>query len=105
MTGPVMAILLTLVVHLVGFVLLFALMGREFLDVFRSNGGGPNRDDWPEPEPEPLAPAPSGGGLPLPDAVPASVRLREPGRLSDHHPRRPRRPDHAPEPQRTPERV
>lgn len=104
MTGPVMAILLTVVVHLVGFALLFALMGREFLDVFRS-GGGDHRGDWPEPEPEPLAPAPSGGGLPLPDAAAAPVRLREPGRLGEHYPRRPRRPDHAPEPQRTPDRV
>ncbi len=71
-------------------------------------------DSWPPPSedggggggnmrPEPPAPVrPRGGGLPLPDAVPARVRLREPGRLADHRPRRERRPSR--EPVRTPVR-
>ncbi len=104
MTGPVAAILLTIVVHLVAFVLLFAMMGSEMREWFAK----PKHDDGDDgfwPEPEPAAPAPSGGGLPLPDAEQAPVRLREPGRIAEQYPRPPRRPDHAPEPVRTPERV
>lgn len=47
---------------------------------------------------------PRGGGVPLPDAIPARVRLRGPGRLGDMLPRFDRRPTHAPEPVRTPVR-
>src|SRR5437764_1194539 len=39
-----------------------------------------------------------GGGLPLPDAKPARVRLREPGGLADRLPRAPRRRPREPEP-------
>jgi hypothetical protein len=55
----------------------------------------------------PLPPSgPRGGGLPLPDAIPARVRLREPGRLADLLPGRARRPAHvpAPSPSRAPAR-
>jgi hypothetical protein len=45
---------------------------------------------------------PSSGGLPLPDAVPARVRVRSGERLADLLPGRERRPAHAPAPQRTP---
>lgn len=38
-----------------------------------------------------------GGGLPLPDAVPARVRLREHSRLHELIPRRQRRPTREPE--------
>jgi hypothetical protein len=41
-----------------------------------------------------------GGGVPLPDAAPARVRLREPARLADLLPDRSRRP--AREPGRSP---
>ena len=105
MSGPVAAILLTLIVHVVAFVLLFALCGQSMLEVFRTPRY--DDDDWGEPpagDPE-TTPPPSGGGLPLPDAEQAPLRLREPGRLAERYPRRPRRPDHAPEPVRTPERV
>ena len=62
-----------------------------------SDGGG-GQHVPPAPQP------PSGpGGLPLPNAEPARVRLREPGRLADLLPRRPRRP--AREPEREPTRV
>ncbi len=107
MSGPVAAILLTVIVHIVAFVLLFAMMGRDILDFFRSGGGGGGGGGggpWPDPEPV-IDPGPSGDGVPLPDADPATVRLREPGRIAERYPRRPRRPDHAPEPQRAPERV
>jgi hypothetical protein len=58
-------------------------------------GGGQRLPRRPEPKPGP-------GGLPLPNARPARVRLREPGRLADLLPRRPRRPAREPERQPTP---
>jgi hypothetical protein len=58
------------------------------------------------PEIEPALPRrPSGGGLPLPDAIPARVRLREPaplGHLIGHPERRPVR--EPAQPRRVPER-
>jgi hypothetical protein len=51
--------------------------------------------------PRPQAPSgPRPGGVPLPDAGPARVRLREPARLADLLPARDRRP--AREPERAP---
>ena len=100
-TGPVLALALTLLVHVVGMVVLIALMGGDILDVFRSrpadfgDGGEPPADD-PAP-----APQGGGGGLPLPDAEQAAVRLREPGRLGERYTRPARRPEH--EPARTPQ--
>lgn len=102
MNGPVLAILLTFVVHVVGMGVLISLMGHEVIDMFRSR---PRREggDGGEPAPDPVpAPTPSGGGLPLPDAVQTAVRLREPGRLADGYDRPARRPEH--EPVRTPQR-
>lgn len=54
----------------------------------------------------PRAPTgPRDGGLPLPDARPARVRLREPGRLADLRPGRERRPAREPgQPRRVPSR-
>lgn len=62
-------------------------------------GGGNDRlgPDAPQPDPRP-------GGLPLPDAVPARVRLRGPGRLADLTPPAERRPSHPPVPSPTPAR-
>jgi hypothetical protein len=53
------------------------------------------------PQTPPPAPERPRGGVPLPDAEQARIRLREPGRLGDHLPRRERRPVR--EPQRTPQ--
>lgn len=64
------------------------------------DGGGGNDRVSPQPESGP----PSGGGLPLPDAVPARVRLRGPGRLADLVPPRERRPSHPPTPSPRPVR-
>ena len=103
MTGPVAAILLTLIVHVIAFGLLFSLCGRQMLEFFR---GDPYGDDWggEPPAGDPVTtPPPSGGGLPLPDAEQAPVRLREPGRIGERYGRPARRPEH--EPARTPERV
>ena len=41
---------------------------------------------------------PSPGGLPLPDALPTRIRLRQPARLGDLTPKRDRRPAHRPRP-------
>jgi hypothetical protein len=57
-------------------------------------GGGGGNDRAGD---RPRAPAPT-GGLPLPDAVPARVRLRDHRRLAELYPATPRRPEHAPEP-------
>jgi len=95
-SGPALAILLLTLVHFGAFALLFwHLAGREIFSVFRigpdGNGGGGAG--------APTTPGDDGdrdGGLPLLGAAPAPVRLREPGRLAEGYPRRPRRPEHAP---------
>jgi|SRR5215217_7443409 len=62
-------------------------------------GGGGGNDRLPgRPKSSPP------GGLPLPDAVPASVRLRSHERLRDLTPRRERRPAREPVPARRPVR-
>jgi hypothetical protein len=97
-TVEVLALTLTVVVHVIGAgVLVWALLDGDGID-WRSFW--PRDDDgrWKRGDglPEGPAPVPS-GGLPLPDADPSAVRLREPGRLGDAHPRPVRRPAHAPE--------
>ena len=52
-------------------------------------GGGLHR-------PSPDAPMRPRGGIPLPDAQPAHIRLREPSRLGDLVPHRERRPTREP---------
>jgi hypothetical protein len=94
--------------HLLGFgfaaVLLLPLLRDErIVPIARGeeedDGGGGNDRVRPNPQP-----GPRGGGVPLPDAVPARVRLREPGRLADLLPQPRRRREHAPlpTPTRTP---
>jgi|SRR5579884_3528273 len=58
-----------------------------------SDGGG-GGNVLPEP---PVPVRPRGGGLPLPDAAPARVRLREPAKLGDLTPPPERRPAHEPD--------
>ena len=85
------ALLLVFVVHLIGGVLLvWALLDADTRSGWRRRWGrgGPG-DDGPGPQPD-LA------------ADQSAVRLRGPGRLADAHPRPPRRPDHVPEPARSP---
>ncbi|HEX8205971.1 MAG TPA: hypothetical protein VF587_07940 [Solirubrobacteraceae bacterium] len=102
MTGPVVSILVLTVVHFAAFGALFwHLAGREIFGTFRI---GPDDDDRRrfDPPPRPPDDGDRRGGVPLPDAAPAPVRLREPGRLADGYPRRTRRPEHVPgEPVRT----
>ncbi len=96
------SILLLTLVHFAAFALLFwHLAGSEILSTFRigpDDDGGGESPDGPAPEPG----GDRDGGVPLPDAGQAPVRLREPGRLADAYPRRSRRPDHAPAPEREP---
>lgn len=61
-----------------------------------SDGGGGLRPRLPRSPTRPK------DGLPLPDAQPSRIRLREPGRLADRIPAHQRRP--AREPERTPVR-
>ena len=99
MSGPVLAIILTLVVHLIGGALLiWALAGDDLLKMFSTK---PQDDGGlPPPPPRPEDPAGPRDGLPLPDAAPARFRLRGPHRR--RRSTRPRRPQHVPE--RTPQR-
>jgi hypothetical protein len=57
------------------------------------DGGGGNDRLRPTP-----SDGPRGGGIPLPDAQPARVRLRDGRRLADLRPRVERRPAHLPAP-------
>jgi hypothetical protein len=104
MAKEVIALALTLVVHILGAFMLIGVL-------IRGNEGGDPRDWWPHdddggpPRGGDDAPdGPSGGGnaLPLPDAARSGVRLRDADRIADGYPRRPRRPVHVPE--RVPER-
>ena len=101
MTVELAAILLTLIAHVVGACVLiyFLLDGEDFdwhvlwpRDDDGRGGPGPEGEGPDEPD---------GGGvlapLPLPEAAPSAVRLREPGRIGDGHPRPARRPEHTPE--------
>ena len=102
--AQIAALAITFVVHVAGAAcLVWALMGDR--------GFGGLRDWWnddgsdpPPPEPREPDPRPSGPGLalPLPHSAPSDVRLREPGRIGDAHPRPARRPH---QPERSPERV
>jgi hypothetical protein len=97
----ILAIGLTLFVHVVGLVALVWMLVLEPED--RPDW----RDWWPrdaDDGPREPSPAPRGGNVPLADAVPSAVRLRQPARVADAHPRPGRRPAHPPErvPERTP---
>ena len=76
--------------HLLGLVCVAVLI----IPALREGPGVPPRNDsgsddgggW-GPKAPPKPPAPPRGGIPLPDAVQASLRLRDHGRLADQHPR------------------
>ena len=106
MSGDVQLLLLIAGIHVFGFGAVAVLMLPALRDGWNLPPGGGDSDDGGGrgPKVPPIAPvAPSGGGLPLPDAVPARVRLREHGRLADLLPARERRPAH--DPARTPRRA
>lgn len=98
----VVALALTFLVHVIGAAILVWAMLDDGRDWRFWHGWWP--DDG-EDRPEPEAPSPVGGdGLPLPDALPARVRLRGHDRLADAIPAPVRRPEHVPVPEREPER-
>ena len=103
--AQIAALAITFLVHVAGALcLVWALLGdRGFgglRDWWNDGGEGPPPPEPPDPEP----PRPSGTGLKLPlsDALPSDVRLREPGRIGEGYPRPARRPH---EPVRRPERA
>jgi hypothetical protein len=88
---------LHLVMFILGAVLLLPCLKDErpapWAQEDEDDGGGGNDRVRGEP---PRGPRP--GGIPLPDALPARVRLRGPSRLGDLLPASERRPAHAPAP-------
>ena len=105
MGGQQAAFLLVGVSHVLGAVLFIWMLTR-------AGGAAPGRGFWfgPDPGDDPIPPqddpiAPGGAALPLPYAQASDVRLRGPGRLADARQLPSRRPEHAPEPARTPDRT
>jgi hypothetical protein len=107
MPGDVAIVLLVGGLHLAGFLcatlLLFQGLRAQPSEVHspareegEDDGGGSDRTRPRQPS------GPRGGGLPLPDAVPARVRLRGPATVGMLAPRSRRRPAHAPRPRRVP---
>lgn len=107
MSGDAQLMLMIAGMHLLGLVCAAVLI----LPALRDNPDFPPRrsdpgsdDGWGRGhDPRPSPPDPPRGGIPLPDAAPAPVRLRDHRKLSERLPRRERRP--AREPDRTPVRT
>lgn len=104
MSGDAQLMLMIAGMHLLGLVCAAVLL----IPALRANpepprSSGPGSDGGGgSPRRPPVPPEAPRGGIPLPDALPARARLREPGRLAERVPRRERRP--AREPARTPPR-
>jgi len=105
MSGDAQLMLMIAGMHLLGLVVAAALILpalRDRPDIPPGSEGGSDGGGGRGPS-HPLAPPTGpGGGLPLPDAAPARVRLRDHRTLADHLPRPERRP--AREPEREPVR-
>lgn len=106
MSGDAQLMLMIAGMHLLGLVFAAVLI----LPALRDNPDLPPRNDsgsddgWGRgPGEPPTPPAPPRGGIPLLDADPAGVRLRDHRKLPEHLPRRERRPVR--EPDRTPVRT
>jgi hypothetical protein len=98
------ALALVFVVHVIGgLALVWALLDDDTRAGWRRRwfGGGEDERDPTPPAPRP-APVVAPPPLPLSASDPARARLRGPGRLGDLHPPAQRRPDHVPQPARTP---
>ncbi|MGA2013244.1 MAG: hypothetical protein ABSH51_22280 [Solirubrobacteraceae bacterium] len=106
MTDGVQLILWIAGVHLIGLVGVAVLLFPALKDnpIRPERPDSDDNDGWGRgPRRPPSKPEPPRGGIPLPDAVPARVRLREHGRLGERLPGRERRPIR--EPARTPSRT
>lgn len=102
-----LALVLTFGVHVVGAaILVWALIDRDDQDATSWRDWWPRDGREPEPPVAPAGPSGTGAATPvLPDAMPSPVRLREPGRISEHKGAPARRPVHPPAPERpVPER-
>ncbi len=107
MSGEYQLLLMIAGMHLLGLACVAVLLILAFRQGSEEPRGQTDRgsdDGWgnkpqrpPEPSDRPW------GGVPLPDAAPAAVRLRDERRLADSLPRPERRP--AREPERTPVRT
>src|SRR3954469_17321190 len=96
-------ILLLTGVHALGLALLCGMLWLSFRADDNSYGDDDGEGGWDNDRTGPEdSRGPRDGGLPLPDAKPARVRLREPGRLAELLPRPERRG--SPEPERVPVR-
>jgi hypothetical protein len=106
MSGEAQLLLMVAGMHLLGLGCVAMLMIpalRDSPDSPPSSDSGSD-DGWGRgPRRPPKPPEPPTGGIPLPDAVPARVRLRDHEKLGDLLPPRERRP--AREPERTPIRT
>jgi hypothetical protein len=107
MSGQIELLLTVAVVHLLGLgcvvvLLIGAFRGDDPPPPWQSDSG--SDDGWGNEPRNPRRPSDvPWGGLPLPDAEPSRIRLRDHERLGDRLPRRQRRPSR--EPDRTPVRA
>jgi hypothetical protein len=88
----VLALSLTVLVHVIG-------MGALVWALLLDDDSRPDWRGWWPGDDDPADPGPSGppgGDLPLPDAEPSTVRMRESGRLADRRRWPVRRPEHPP---------
>lgn len=107
MSGDVQLMLMIAGVHALGLACVAVLMLpalREPPDSPPRSSGSDSDEGWGRgPRNPPKPPEPPRGGIPLPDAIPARVRLRDHRRLADILPPRERRPVR--EPSRRPVRT
>ncbi len=101
MSGEAQLLLIVAGVHLLGLACVGILMIPALRDVPEPPGSSSDSgsdEGWGRgPRRPPKPPEPPRGGIPLPDAVPARVRLRDHDKLGDHLPQRERRPAREPE--------
>ena len=107
MSGDYQLLLMIAVMHLLGLacvVVLIVVAMREHDDDMRGHGETGSDDGWGNEPRRPRQPSDRPwGGIPLPDAKPSRLRLRDHRKLLDLLPRRERRPSR--EPERTPVRT
>jgi hypothetical protein len=109
MTGDVQLLLWIAGVHLLGLGCVAVLLIPALKDPPAPNrrSEGESDEGWGRgPKTPPKPPKPPRGGIPLPDATPARVRLRDHSRLAERLPRRERRQTREPTPRpiRAPQR-
>ncbi len=91
MAGDAQVLLWIAGVHLLGLACVAVLLLPALRDTpqpQKRHTDGESDDGWGRgPKLPPTPPAPPRGGIPLPDAIQSSIRLRGPGRLSEPLPR------------------